>query len=327
VTDLYRPAEREATILELKPWIVGFVQKEYGHVDPQDQEDIVQEGCLALIQIVGKLDEAPPRFRSAEEYVFYVKAVVRNSIRDYILKLRSKFDISLYKLRRQLRCDCPNRPKYHLESCTKTELGNFMSAVGDEFAEAHGEEEAEDPHDWEKRQRRLSLLSNIRKSGRGMKQEECQEILGSVLEEYKQHLAEDGNWNFQPPTARIAALSPNQVKAPASNLPHARTPVASTAISAERVVKCANRFCETDLRTVKLPVVYRGYGYCSKSCRKEWPPVVIRLQSHYKAPIEVILEVALKLFRSKRRTAELLNIAGSTMERLVGRFGIQEIAK
>lgn len=325
MSDLYHPPDRDTIILELKPWITGFVLKEYGHVDPMDQEDIVQEGCLALIQIIGKLDGQAPRFRNAEEYTFYVKAVVRNSIRDYILRLRSKFDISLYKLRRQLRCECPARPKYHLEGCTKTELGNFMSSVGDEFAEAHGEEEAEDPHEWEKRQRRLSLLSNIRKSGRGMEPGECQEILGSVLEEYKQHLAEEGNWHFQPPAARIAALSPEQVQAPTTNLPHARTPVASTAISAQRVVKCANRFCATDLRTVKLPVVYRGYGYCSKSCRKEWPPVIIKLQAHYKAPIEVILEVALKLFRSKRRTAEILNIAGSTMERLVGRFGIEEI--
>jgi hypothetical protein len=353
VSALYQPTDKDATILDLKPWIHGFVLKEYGHVDPMDQEDIVQEGCLALIQIVAKLDSQPPRFKNEEEYTFYVKAVVRNSIRDYILKLRSKFDISLYKLRRELKCGCPGRPRYHLSECTKKELGEFMTNVGDEFAEAQGasrqhhqrnnraypdrlsgtgmtgsalleeEVEAEDPAAWEQRQRRLSLLSEVRKSGRGMSPEQCQEVLGSVLEEYKKHLAEDGNWNFQPPV-RPAALSPDQVSAAPANLPHARTPVASTAISAERVVKCANRFCDTDLRNVKLPVVYRGYGYCSKGCRKEWPPVVIKLQSRYEAPIEVILEVALKLFRSKRRTAELLNIAGSTMERLVGRFAIRD---
>jgi DNA-directed RNA polymerase specialized sigma24 family protein len=324
---LFRPSDKNEIILELRPWISGFALKEYGHVDPQDREDIAQEGCLRLIEIVNDLERKPERFVSKEEYIFYVKACVRNSVRDYILKLRSKFDISLYKLRRELRCECPNRPRYHLDICTKKELGDFMTAVGDEFAGFHAEEEAEDPHEWERRQRRLSLLAGVRKSGRGMGPEECQRVLGEVLHEFKRHLVEEGRWTFQPSPSRIAALNPEQMQEPAANLPHARTPLGSTAMPATRVVKCSNRFCETDLREVRSPVVYRGYGYCSKSCRKEWPPVIIKLQSQYEAPIEVILEVALKMFRSKRRTAEMLNIAATTMERLVTRFSIREIGK
>jgi hypothetical protein len=319
MNDLYQTPDKDAIILEMRPWIAGFVSKEYGHVDSMDQEDIVQEGCLALIQIVAKL--STPRFKNVEEYTFYVKAVVRNSIRDYVLRLRSKFDISLYKLRRELKCGCPGRPKFHLPECTKKELGDYMTAVGSEYTDAQ-DEEAENPIEWGKRQRRLSLLSEVRKSGRGMLPAECQTVLCAVLEEYKAHLVEGGTWAFQSPTVRIPTLSPEQVQAAPVNLPHARTPVASTAISANRNVPCANRFCDIDLRTVKLPIIYRGYGYCTKGCRKEWPPVVIKLQSRYEAPIEVILEVSLKLFRSKRRTAELLGVAGSTMERLMGRFAI-----
>lgn len=310
---LFRPTDKNEIILELRPWINGFVLKEYNHVDPSDQGDLAQEGCLRLIEIVNQLESKPARFPSKEEYVFYVKACVRHAIRDYILKLRSKFDISLYKLRRQLREN-------------DQELGDFMTHVGDDYAHL-SEEEAEDPTDWEKRQRRLSLLAGVRKSGRGMPQEESQQVLGEVLHEYKRHLVEEGRWNFQPAAPRLAALTPDQMQAPTASLPHARTPLGSVALPAQRVVPCQNRFCNTDLRSVKTPEVYRGYGYCSKSCRKEWPPFVIKLQVRYEAPIEVVLEVALKLFRSKRRTAEILNIPASTMERLVSRFGIREIGK
>jgi hypothetical protein len=310
---LFRPTDRDEIILELRPWITGFITKEYGHVDPNDQADLAQEGCLRLIEIVNALEKKPARFNNKEEYVFYVKACVRNSVRDYILKLRSKFDISLYKLRRQLREN-------------EQELGDFMVAVGDDFAHL-AEEEAEDPAEWQTRQQRLSLLSGIRKSGRGMDRDECLHILGEVMVEYKRHLTGEGRWSFQAPPPRLTSIKASDLRDLPSNLPHARTPMISPVLGAARVVKCSNHFCETDLRTVKVPVAYRGYGYCSKSCRKEWPPVVIKLQSQFEAPIEVILEVALKLFRSKRRTAEILNIATSTMDRLAGRYGIREISK
>ena len=324
---LYVPPPRDEVVLELRPWISGFVLKEYGtHVDPNDQVDLVQEGCLSLLQIVAKLEEQAPRFNNKDEYLYYVKQVVRNSIRDYVLRMRSRFEISLYKLRRELRCDCPHAPRWHTAECSKPTLGAYMTGVGDDFAYTQ-DEESEDPGEWLTRQRRLSLLSAIRKNGRGMSLEDCQVALASVLKEYKKHLMDEDQWNFAPTAPRIAPLVVEQMEAPASPLPHQRTPLASPSLTPERVVKCANHFCEMDLRSVKVPVVYRGFGYCSKTCRKEWPPVVIKLQAQYEAPIAVILEVSLKLFRSKRRTAEILNMASSTMERLVFRFGIAEIGK
>ena len=308
---LFRPKDKNDIILELRPWIVGFVTKEYSHVDPSDQADLAQEGSLRLIEIVASLESKPPRFNSKDEYVFYVKACVRNSIRDYILKLRSKFDISLYKLRRQLREN-------------DQELGDFMVAVGDGFAQL-ADEEAEDPREWETRQRRLSMLSGIRKSGRGMPREECLAVLGEVIREYRKHLMEEGKWEAPPAAPRTPTIRPVDLKVPVNGLRHVRTPMIVP--SPDRVVKCSNHFCDVDLRTVKVPVAHRGYGYCSKTCRKEWPPMVIKLQTQFESPIKVILEVALKMFRSKRRTAEILNIATSTMDRLIGHYGIGEIEK
>lgn len=305
----YKPPGKEEVILELRPWIQGFVLKEYRtHVDPNDQADLVQEGCLSLIQIVTKLEEQPLRFTSKDEYIFYVKAVVRNSIRDYILRLRSKFGISLYKLRRR--------------QADQT-IGDFMNNVGDEYAYVQ-EEEADDPGEWLTRQCRLSLLSRVTKNGRGMDIDDCQVILVDVIKEYKRFLIEEGRWKYNQPSPRMPDVGIEQIQTPAETLPHSRTPLASTAIPATRTVKCASHFCEVDLRTVKMPIVHRGYGYCSKTCRKEWPPIIIRLQTQYDAPIEVILEVSLKLFKSKRRTAEILGLASSTMERLMGNFEIEE---
>lgn len=304
---MYRPIDRDHIILELRPWVNGFVTKEYSHVDPSDQADLVQEGCLRLIEIVAKIESEEPRFAKKDEYVFYVKACVRNSIRDYILKLRSKFDISLYKLRRQLREN-------------EQELGDFMSTVGEDFAHLV-EEEAEDPTEWSTRQRRLSMLAALKKSGRGMEPAECLELLSNVIGEYRRHLIEEGRWDYTPAGSKTPTITPDKLKTPPLNLPQVRTPLSAGAV-VPRTVKCASHFCDEDLRTVRTPVVYRGYGYCSKSCKKEWPPVIIRLQTQLEAPINVILEVALKLFRSKRRTGEILGIQTSTMERLVTRFEI-----
>lgn len=304
---MYAPSDTEAVVLELRSWIAGFVQKEYGtHVDPQDQQDLVQEGCLSLLIIVQKLAKKPPRFTSEDEYTFYVKAVVRNAVRDYIIKYRSRFEISLYKLRKHKRE-------------TGQELGEFMTDVGDEFAYLH-DEAAEDPAAWETRQRRLSLLSEIRKSGRGMSDAERQETLARILREYRTHLVEELSWSAPTPV-REPVVDPDTAIPPTATLPHQRTPLAS-GHTTDRPVPCRNRFCGVDLRSVRNPIINRGYGYCSKACRKEWPPIIVKLQAQYEMPIEIVLLVGLKLFKSKRRTAEILNMATSTMERLIGRFGI-----
>lgn len=89
-----------------------------------------------------------------------------------------------------------------------------------------------------------------------------------------------------------------------------------------RRVKCSNRFCSTLLNDLKAIEYYKGFGYCSKSCRKDWPPVINKIQSQYHIPIEVVLYVSLRLFRSKRRVAEVLDISATTLEKIYLRFGI-----
>jgi len=100
-----------------------------------------------------------------------------------------------------------------------------------------------------------------------------------------------------------------------------RAPQPSNA-SSSKVISCSSRFCNTDLSSLKTIEIFRGYGYCSRSCRKEWPPIINKIQSIYKAPIEVILFVSLRLFRSKRRVAEVLDISATTLDNLYERFNI-----
>lgn len=310
--DQFVPGSGNDLVTELYPWIEGFVLKEYGtHVDAQDRQDLVQEGCMTLLSIADRIAKRPPRFHTKDEYVFYVKAVVRNAIRDYILRFRSRFDISLYKLRRHLH-------KHKMEQT----LGSFMEDIGDGFAYLQ-ETETEDPKEWITRQKRLSLLGAVRKGGVGMPIAECQKALGEVLAEYKEHLIQEGQWTHKPPSSRvIPPVDPASTQALTPVLPHQRSPVFSSVVN--RPVKCSSKFCDKDLRFVPTPIVHRGYGYCSKTCRKEWPPVINKIQAQYEMPLEIILEIALKLFRSRRRAAEVLNIANSTMEKLVVRFGVQK---
>jgi hypothetical protein len=99
-----------------------------------------------------------------------------------------------------------------------------------------------------------------------------------------------------------------------------RAPQPST--TSARIIQCASRFCDTELNSLRVVEFYRGYGYCSRTCRKDWPPVINKIQSLYKAPIEVVLFVSLKLFRSRRRVAEVLDIPATTLDKLYIRFDI-----
>lgn len=89
-------------------------------------------------------------------------------------------------------------------------------------------------------------------------------------------------------------------------------------------VSCSNQYCAADLSLVENVVYFRGYGYCSKECRKEWPPLILRIQSEYHAPIVMILQLAMKLFRSKAKVAEVLGISLSTLEKLLTRAKVKE---
>ena len=166
--------DKESAVKELRPWIRGFIQKEYSFLCKDDQEDLEQEGALHLIQIVGKL-EGQTRFKNKEEYLFYVKATVRNGVRDYALKEESRFGISLYKLRR------------HRKESGQG-VGDFMTGVGEAYVRTKDEMESiEDRLDSEIQSRRLSLLSQARKGGRELTLVECRALLFKIIQEYKSH--------------------------------------------------------------------------------------------------------------------------------------------
>lgn len=176
----YKPNNRDEFILEEYKWIRGFVRKEYGDfVSASDQSDLRHEGVAALCQIYDKLAARPARFDSRDEFLFYVKAVVRNAVRDFVLRERSRFDISLFKLRRHLREN-------------DLELGEFMIDIGDQYAyQAIISTDRDEEKAHFRRQRRLSLLSEVEKSGRGMSLDECREVLKKVVVEYKKHLEDN----------------------------------------------------------------------------------------------------------------------------------------
>jgi len=162
------PTEEEL-VLELRPWIKGFVSKEYSFLDTPDQEELEQEGCLSLILAGRKLAQKPDRFPNREEYTLYIKAMVRNAIRDCVLKLRSKFCISLFKLRRYLKEQ-------------DTSLNEYMTSIGEEYNYSTDfSESLEDVLSQENREKLLGLLSPARKGCKDMSIEECRQLLQDVI--------------------------------------------------------------------------------------------------------------------------------------------------
>lgn len=174
----FQPKDRDAFVMELYPWVKGFVQKEYGRfLNPSDLSDLRHEGLIALMGITDKLMVGEPRFLE-KEFMFYVKAVVRNAIRDTSLTNSARFDISLFKLRR------------HLKESDQ-ELGEFMGDISNSYSNHHTSVHIpEETEDEVSRQVRLSLLSKIERNGRDMPIEECRQILFDVVQEYKKHLDE-----------------------------------------------------------------------------------------------------------------------------------------
>lgn len=168
------PSEQE-TVQNLKDWVKNFVQKEYSYLDPFDRQDLVQEGLLNLVSIYRRLAARPPRFISENEYLFYVKAVVRNGIRDYALNLRSRFGISLYKLRQHIKT-------------TGQGHTDFMGAIGDEYKYIRdGLVFPEDREEYLQRDARLNMLQVFHKYGRDMTVEDCRIRLAEVIREVQFH--------------------------------------------------------------------------------------------------------------------------------------------
>jgi hypothetical protein len=155
---------------ELRPWIKGFVGKEYSFLESPDQEELEQDGCLSLLLAVRKLNQKPDRFPTKEEYVLYVKAMVRNAVRDCVLKLKSRFNISLFKLRRHLREK-------------DTSLNEYMATIGEDYGYiANKTQSLEDVFAQESREQLLGLLSPARKGCKGMTIPECRVLLKEVIE-------------------------------------------------------------------------------------------------------------------------------------------------
>lgn len=297
------------TIEAVRPWLRGFIHKEYGkHANVDDFDDLEQEGYTKLIELLTAMAKKPNRFQNEEEYYFYIKAVMRNAIRDYMLKFRSRFGISLFKLRREIKGN---------DDQVGQQLGDLMHSIGEQFV-AQSDLYTEDPTEYAIRQRRLSLLSIATKNCRDLDLAASQKLLLDVIEEYKK--TETITTPFEATGPKT--ISPNATVTEERRAFVTRTPVPSDAPA--KIKKCASRFCENELRNLKTVVVDRGFGYCSKRCKKEWPPVINRIQANYgNTPIETILFISLKLFRSKRRAAEILEIASSTLEKLVERFNVE----
>lgn len=163
------PTEDEI-VSELRPWVRGFISKEYNFLEFHDQEDLVQEGCLNLLLSVRKLAVRSPTFPCREEYMLYVKAMVRNAVRDCVLKLRCRFNISLFKLRRQLREQDTTLSEY------MTDIGDNYRYVTDVF------DSMDDQFERHGREDLLTVLSPARKGCKGMSVEECRELLRNVID-------------------------------------------------------------------------------------------------------------------------------------------------
>jgi len=300
------PPDNSTITSSIGPWLRGFIHKEYAtHTNPDDRADLEQEGYLSLLNLLAKMNQQPPRFDSEEEFYFYIKAVIRNAIRDYILKFRSRFGISLFKLRRELK----GKDETVNEEKIEKRLGDFMRMVGEEFVYLVEGFEL-DPTEYAIRQRRLSLLSRAERNCRDLDLEDSKKLLFDVIEEYKK--TENIKAPFEPP---LPASIPLDAKpSPVKSIFVTRTPIPGR----KTTKKCASRFCSIDLQNLKTIILDKGFGYCSKRCKKTWPPYVNRIQSDYgNTAIEVVIFIALKLFRSKRRAAEVLRLSVTTLEKLV----------
>jgi len=303
------PPDKNTIVANINPWLKGFIHKEYGtHTNPDDRADLEQEGYVNLLNLLAKMDKQPPRFDSEEDFYFYIKAVIRNAIRDYILKFRSRFGISLFKLRREL------KGKDETDNKIEKRLGDFMNSVGEEYVYLT-ESPIEDSIEYSVRQRRLSLLSQAAHNCRDLAPEDAKKLLFDVIEEYKK--TESVGVAFEPPEPQEI---PNTVNIPSiTGQFFKRTPVPGR----KTEKKCASRFCDNDLHPSKI-ILEKGFGYCSKRCKKEWPPSINKIQSSYgNTPIEVILVISLKLFKSKRRAAEILDVSVTTFEKLSTKFSIE----
>lgn len=289
---------------QLYAWLVGFVRREYSHVSSSDMEDLIQEGCIKIIEVVKDLQNTngtrrTPALQSKQEYVLYIKACSRHAIRDYILKLRSRFGISLFKLRKQLKQ-------------SDQDLNEYMSGIGNEYLQAYIAQNESDHAENEVRQYRLDLLSRIQNRGITDSLESNRQYLASVIHEYRNAIY---GQETSPKTRESPILRKISIRQKSS---HVRTPVYSEEISKEKKeFHCNSVFCNRVLPNARTVIVYRGHAYCSNMCKRKSPPAVLRAQVQYNFPIVEIVRIAMILFRSRKRVAEIVGIPLSVLESIL----------
>lgn len=291
---------------KLQNWLSGFVRKEYVHLPPQEIEDLVQVGCVKFIEIAKELHEkvknSNTTIGSKNECVLYLKACARHAIRDYILRDRSRFNVSLFKLRK------------HLKK-TNQELNEYMTEIERDYVFS-----LSDIEDWETeeekttRQVRLDILSQVKKHGIGISVEQNRKTLKMVIDEYRSHLIKENRLDWDLP--KNDTRKPIRHMAVKNVSPHVRTPVFSPDVTPRRAFICNSVFCKKNLSKVKTPVIFRGHVYCSNACKRECPPSVFRSQVQFEAPIHVIVQIATILYKSRKRVSEIVGIPISTLSRI-----------
>lgn len=303
--DAFTRPSIDETLETLRSWLRGFIRKEYGaHVHSDDLLDFEQEGCAAIVNWITNSRTAFGKFKDVEEYYFYAKAVARNAIRDYDLKYFSRFNISLFKLRRELKKMAASDE--YIKNPHRQRLGDYMHRLGVEYTDRVTGESSE-VIEAAILQNRLDLLSHM--SDPNLTDVERKVILVHVICEYKRERGIRSPFPRAPLQLVVVDGKPVVHKD--------RTPLPHTAINRK---VCANRLCGKELDSAATVISTPGFGYCSPECLKQWPPVVNRIQREFDTAIEIVLDISMKLFRSRRKAAEIIGISPATMAKLISRF-------
>lgn len=292
------------TCLAIKPWLKGFIRKEYGnHVHSDDLLDLEQEGFTSIVNWVTNSRTGFDRFHSVEEYFFYAKQIARNAIRDYTLKYNARFSISLFKLRRVLKQMAAEEG--YIKNPHRQRLGDYMHRLGSEYSDRIN---GEDPEVVAAiREQRLDILSHM--SDPDITDSERRAILKHMVREFRRE--QDIRSPYSRPLPIIVSQPPVLVGE--------RLAIPNPDVKPKL---CTNRLCTLTLN-VETMIVSMGFGYCTAECLKSWPPVVNRIQREFDAPIDVVLAISMKLFRSRRKSAEVIGISPTTMSKLVSKFARQ----
>jgi len=284
------------TVIEsMRTWLQGFVNKEYSFLDKTDREDLIQDGYIRILEIYKTIDQQ--RFDTYEKYIYYLRACTRHAIRDAILRTRSRFKLSLHKLRQQLR--------------EKDGLHEVMGSIEETFLQKKYPNNAFINDDIQEltKQHWLNILQDFflvkKKKDIALLQKEFRRI----IDEYKNYLIEENQW--------MPASETGQFNIDALQLQPCvrRTPVVRITPK-----KCANHLCKK-IVTQKNSVVSKNYVYCSKNCKNVWPPVFYKIQKTYNTPLDIVATLAIKLLKNRKKISEVLGVSILQANRLLKIYG------